>query len=275
MSKKYTIRDIAKQAGVSVATVSYVINHRDDQRISEETKKKVWQIINLLDYRPNSSAKSLATSKTYNIALIMHQEASLYKCSEQLSVARTLASVLQSRGYHLLLQSEENVVQIDYADAILCYDTDTGFFNNVGDNNLIPLIAIDSLTPLQIFFQVCTDYETLKSKADERFGEGNYTYLCLAPNNAEIRELITHTFSSVAFVPSDDFCALSTDTSGNASVSVPLSGNVVYNQSVLAALAPENALCIPENLREKMERVFACFELASNRVPDCEHNIFV
>lgn len=275
MSKKYTIRDIAKQAGVSVATVSYVINHREDQRISEETKKKVWQIINLLDYRPNSSAKSLATSKTYNIALIMHQEVSLYKCSEQLSVARALASVLQSRGYHLLLQSEENVVQIDYADAILCYDTDTGFFNNVGDNNFIPLIAIDSLTPLQIFFQVCTDYEALKSKADERFGEGNYTYLCLAPNNAEIRELITRTFSSVAFVPADDSCAPSTGASGNASVSVPLSGNVVYNQSALAALAPENAFCIPENLREKMERVFACFELASNRVPDCEHNIFV
>ena len=85
MSKKYTIRDIARQAGVSVATVSYVINHRDDQRISDETKKKVWQIVNLLDYRPNASAKSLATSKTYNIALFLRREESLYKRSEQLA----------------------------------------------------------------------------------------------------------------------------------------------------------------------------------------------
>lgn len=275
MSKKYTIRDIAKQAGVSVATVSYVINHREDQRISEETKKKVWQIINLLDYRPNSSAKSLATSKTYNIALIMHQEVSLYKCSEQLSVARTLASVLQSHGYHLLLQSEENITQIDYADAILCYDTDTDFFNKVGDNNLIPLIAVDSLTPLQIFFQVCTDYAALKSKADEKFGEGNYTYLCLSPNNAEVRELIIRTFPSVVFVPEENSCAPSCDISENLSGGVPLSGNVVYNQLSLASLAPENAFCVSDSLREKMERVFACFELASNRVPDCEHNIFV
>ena len=47
MHTKYTIRDIAKMAGVSAATVSYVINNREDQRISEETKKKVLQIVNL------------------------------------------------------------------------------------------------------------------------------------------------------------------------------------------------------------------------------------
>lgn len=270
MSKKYTIRDIARQAGVSVATVSYVINHRDDQRISEETKKKVWQIINLLDYHPNSSAKSLATSKTYNIALFMRQETSLYKRSEQVLVAQALASVLWSHGYHLLLQSEEGIAQIDYADAILCYDTDTDFFNHVGDNNLIPLIAIDSLTPLQIFFQICTDYNRVKAAGDERFGENNYTYLCLAPNNAEIRKLIQSAFSSVAFVPENPSPA-----AGEASDSRPFTGNILYSQQSLASLAGENGFCASGSLKEKMEQVFACFELASNRVPDCEHNVFV
>ena len=267
MSKKYTIRDIARQAGVSVATVSYVINHRDDQRISDETKKKVWQIVNLLDYRPNASAKSLATSKTYNIALFLRREESLYKRSEQLAEADVLASVLQYHGYHLLLQSEENIARIDYADAILCYDTDTDFFNDVGDNNLIPLIAIDSLTPLQIFFQVCTDYAGLKAKADERFGSENYRYLCLTPNNTDLRRLIQSTFSSVIFVPENG--------SGSAAQAAAFSGNILYNQQSLASLAGPDGFCPAHRLREKMEQVFACFELAANRVPDCEHNLFV
>lgn len=62
MKQSVTIKDVAKEAGVSVATVSYVINNRTDKRISEKTRKKVLQIINLLGYTPNQSAKALATA---------------------------------------------------------------------------------------------------------------------------------------------------------------------------------------------------------------------
>ena len=53
MKNNITIKDVAREAGVSVATVSYVINERNDKRISDKTRKKVLQVINLLGYTPN------------------------------------------------------------------------------------------------------------------------------------------------------------------------------------------------------------------------------
>ena len=61
MTKKATIRDVAREAGVSVATVSYVLNNRPNQKISDDTKKKVLQIANLLQYSPSFAAKQLTT----------------------------------------------------------------------------------------------------------------------------------------------------------------------------------------------------------------------
>ena len=242
--------------------MSYVINNRDDQRISEETKKKVRQIINLLDYKPNSSAKSLATNKTYNVALYYKKEDSLYKRSEQLYVAEALSSVLKQHGYHLLLQSEDYLDQIDYADAVFCYDTTTEYFCEVGDKNLIPLIAIDVLidAPTQLFFQVCTDYHKLKAQADTHFGINNYTYCCLLPNNEEVKSLILNTFKKVCFIDS----------------SLPvITENIVYSQVSLQTLLPPAAFLASCDMQSKMEQVFSCMELAINRVPECTHKNFI
>ena len=62
-----TIQDVADAAGVSKTTVSFILNGRDDLRISEQTKKKVWQVINMLNYRPNLYAKNLRGTKTNKV----------------------------------------------------------------------------------------------------------------------------------------------------------------------------------------------------------------
>jgi len=64
-----TIKDVAKKAEVSIATVSLVIhNHR---RISPETKVKVNRIIKELNYHPSRSARGLVSQKTGNIGFIL------------------------------------------------------------------------------------------------------------------------------------------------------------------------------------------------------------
>lgn len=64
-----SIKDVAKEAGVSIATVSRVLN--DVDVVNEETKKKVLEAINKLGYRPNIVARSLKTQKTSTIGIII------------------------------------------------------------------------------------------------------------------------------------------------------------------------------------------------------------
>lgn len=64
----YSIKDIAKIAGVSVSTVSKIINNYSD--ISEDTKTRVQQIIKETGYTPSNSAKTLATKSSNLIGVI-------------------------------------------------------------------------------------------------------------------------------------------------------------------------------------------------------------
>ena len=66
-----TIKDVAKRAGVSIATVSYVMNN--DLRISEATAKKVRQAAEELNYLASGIARSLKKAKTDNVLVLVHR----------------------------------------------------------------------------------------------------------------------------------------------------------------------------------------------------------
>ena len=69
VEKKLTIADVAEYLGVSKTTVSRAISGKG--RVSEETRKRVQQYIDQMDYKPNVIAKGLAQSKTFNIAVVI------------------------------------------------------------------------------------------------------------------------------------------------------------------------------------------------------------
>ena len=64
-----SIKDVAREAGVSIATVSRVLNEVDV--VNEETKKKVQEAIKKLCYRPNIVARSLKTQRTKTIGILV------------------------------------------------------------------------------------------------------------------------------------------------------------------------------------------------------------
>ena len=64
-----TIRDVAKEARVSIGTVSRAFNGYQD--INEETKIKIFQLAKNLGYAPNVNARSISSKKTNNMGLII------------------------------------------------------------------------------------------------------------------------------------------------------------------------------------------------------------
>lgn len=68
-----SMKDVAKMCGVSVATVSKVLNDYSD--IGEETKKKVREAAEQAGYFPNSSARALKTKRTYNLGVLFVDDA--------------------------------------------------------------------------------------------------------------------------------------------------------------------------------------------------------
>src|SRR5660397_123334 len=68
--RNVTIRDIARDAKVSIATVSMILNNKD-KKISAATRNRVLEIAKILNYIPNTMARSLITRQTKIIGLIM------------------------------------------------------------------------------------------------------------------------------------------------------------------------------------------------------------
>ncbi|MGV3025165.1 LacI family DNA-binding transcriptional regulator [Clostridium thermobutyricum] len=73
---KVTIKDVAREANVATSTVSRVISN--SSRISEETKKKVNEVIKRLNYKPNELARKLVSNKSRILGVIIPKEASSF-----------------------------------------------------------------------------------------------------------------------------------------------------------------------------------------------------
>jgi len=101
------MKDIARDLGVSVVTVSKVLRNHSD--ISDETRQRVLKRMKELNYRPNLAARALITGKTFTIGLIVPDL--LHPFFAQ--VAKALSGVFRMRGYSLILSSSEEDPELE------------------------------------------------------------------------------------------------------------------------------------------------------------------
>src|SRR5690625_2649852 len=105
-----TIYDVAREAGVSMATVSRVVN--GNPNVKPTTRKKVLDVIDRLDYRPNAVARGLASKKTTTVGVIIPDVSNLYFSS----LARGIDDVATMYKYNIILansdQNDEKEIKV-------------------------------------------------------------------------------------------------------------------------------------------------------------------
>lgn len=126
--KRITIRDVAREAKVSVTLVSFVMNAKRDKEgnldcpVNPETAKRVLQVAQKLGYRRNFAAASLRSGRSNSIAVIPNDISNKFFAG----VSRCIEDKAKSYGYTVLFaSSDENADRLaNVMDAVLAHNID-------------------------------------------------------------------------------------------------------------------------------------------------------
>lgn len=159
-----TIKDVARLAGVSITTVSHVIN--ETRYVSDGTKEKVHDAMNKLNYRPNILARSLRSGETKTIGLIVPDSANLFFAE----IAKTIEDVGFSHGYNVVLCNSGNNLEKEraYIKTLINKQVDGVIFISSGGTPAdvqdlieaeIPTVIVDRDIKAELVDVVLTDNE--------------------------------------------------------------------------------------------------------------------
>ena len=175
------IREIARLAGVSVATVSRSINQ--PEKVSPETRERIMAVIQQTDYVPNPSAQSLSTGQTRTIACIVPTLRNEF--FNQL--VEGSQKVLGNAGYKLLIYSTNNdhrcVDKLDQRgiDGIIISGSD--FTRDIKEYLLhlrVPYVIIENVEQLRLKPQPVSvyieDYDGVQMALRYLYAEGNRSF---------------------------------------------------------------------------------------------------
>ncbi|WP_326777971.1 LacI family DNA-binding transcriptional regulator [Streptomyces sp. NBC_01445] len=132
-----TLAEVARHAGVSASTVSYVLSGK--RSISAATRERVENSVRKLGYHPNAGARALASSRSNIIALMVPLRTDMY-VPVMMEIAMAVATAARTHGYDILLltgeEGAEAVRRIEgsaLADAMIVMDVEL-------DDERLPLL---------------------------------------------------------------------------------------------------------------------------------------
>jgi len=166
---KSTIKDVANKVGVSVATVSYVLNGK--KSISEATKQKVYEAMEELNYVPNISAQGLNSNSSRLIGVVVPQTENgdklMFQNGFYSEVLGSIEYYARQRGYHVIISATDtNESYLKLAkqrnlDGIIVIGMYPDDFYKELKKTDIPIVLIDSY---------CNDFYYHSIRIDDAYG---------------------------------------------------------------------------------------------------------
>ena len=156
MAMRSRIEDVATAAGVSMKTVSRVLNNEPNVR--EETRSRVMQAVEKLQYKPNLSARSLAGQRSYVVALVYNNPSRNYL----MEIQGGMLEACRAHHYNLILAPVGSGKRTS--------DDIKGLFENFGPDGVV---LIPPLTDDNVVLSYLEDHEV--------------PFACIAPRNQRTR----------------------------------------------------------------------------------------
>lgn len=148
-----TIYDVAREAGVSMATVSRVVN--GNPNVKPSTRKKVLEAIEKLNYRPNAVARGLASKKTTTVGVIIPDISNIFFAE----LARGIEDIATMYKYNIILSnSDQNKEkELNLLNTLLAKQVDGVLFmgSKISDEH----VAEFERSPVPIVLAATTDQE--------------------------------------------------------------------------------------------------------------------
>lgn len=178
-----TIYDISEKAGVSIATVSRVLNGSNN--VSEKTKKKVLDVINQYEYTPNAFARGLGLNTMKTIGIMCADSSDIYLAKaiyyiEQLLQANGYDSILCCTGYEQKIKASSiNLLITKKVDGIILvgsnfiYDKDADNQYIVDAATQLPVMVLNAdLDVPNVYSVVSDDYTSMYNATLQMIGTG-------------------------------------------------------------------------------------------------------
>ena len=178
-----TIYDISQKAGVSIATVSRVLNGSD--KVSPKTRKKVLDVMEKYAYTPNAFARGLGLSTSHTVGILCADSSDLYLAKavyylEQMLRAKGYDAILCCCGYdlenrvksvNLLLSKKVDSIIFVGSNFVEENDDDNAYIREIANTHPVMILNADYIAP-NVYSCLCDDYHAMYNAAEVLIADG-------------------------------------------------------------------------------------------------------